>query len=127
MITRSVIGCGSGFMGPATIAFTQTLNPRPVMRRGRATAKALGRAVNSVWALARTHSLTSGSGSGWGGSVLGCRRTFGMKVAYWSAGPHPVSSVMAQAIDMIPIFIAGIAGARLNIVALVEASEPSPI
>src|SRR5262245_40420388 len=34
MITSRVIGCGSGFIGPATIAFTQALNPRPAIRWG---------------------------------------------------------------------------------------------
>src|SRR5216684_8162358 len=106
MITRSVIGCGWGFIGPTTIAFTQTLNPRPVMRWGCETARALGWAVNSVSALARIKALTSGSGSGWAGSVLGCRRIFGMNVAYWSDRPHPVSSTMAQAMGITPIFIA---------------------
>ena len=50
---------------------------------------------------------TSFSGSGAGGSVLGCRRTFGTKVAYWSAPPHPANSTTAQASTLIAIFIAG--------------------
>src|ERR1700730_1690587 len=101
------MGCGSGFIGPTTIAFTQALNPRPAMRCGRETATAVGWAVNSVSAPARTISLTSGSGSGAGGSVLGCRRIFGTKVAYWSAIPHPANSTTAQARTLIAIFIAG--------------------
>src|SRR5215813_4929861 len=82
MVTSRVIGCGSGFIGPATIAFTQALNPRPAIRWGRETATAVGWAVNSVSPPTRTISLTSGSGSGAGGSVLGCRRILGTKVAY---------------------------------------------
>src|SRR5215468_375411 len=100
------MGCGSGFIGPTTIAFTQALNPRPAMRCGRETATAVGWAVNSVAAPARTNSLTSGSGSGAGGSVLGCRRILGTKVAYWSATPHPANSARAQASTLIAIFIA---------------------
>src|SRR6516162_3569207 len=79
IVTSSVTGCGSGFIGPTIIAFTQALNPRPAMRSGRETATAVGCAVKSVSAPARTNSLTSGSGSGAGGSVLGCRRIFGTK------------------------------------------------
>src|SRR5215831_5598747 len=82
------MGCGAGFIGPTTIAFTQALNPRPATGWGRETATAVGWAVNSVSAPTRTISLTSGSGSGAGGSVLGCRRTFGTKVAYRSARPR---------------------------------------
>src|SRR4029077_17507171 len=89
------------------IAFTQALNPRPAMRCGRETATAAGWAVNSVSAPARTNSLTSGSGSGAGGSVLGCRRIFGTKVAYWSAISQPANSTTAQAITLIAILVAG--------------------
>src|SRR5262245_32928561 len=106
MITSRVIGCGSGFIGPATIAFRQALNPRPAIRWGRETATAVGWAVNSVSPPTRTISLTSGSGSGAGGSVLGCRRILGTKVAYWSATPHPANSARAQASALIAIFIA---------------------
>src|SRR5215471_3983812 len=108
IVTSSVTGCGSGFIGPTTIAFTQALNPRPAKRCGRETATAVGCAVNSVSAPARTNSLTSGSGSGAGGSVLGCRRAFGMKVAYWSAISQPANSTTtAQAITLIAILVAG--------------------
>src|SRR5262249_31198064 len=65
----------------------------------------VGWAVNSVSAPARTIALTSGSGSGGGGSVLGCRRLFGKKVAYWSAMPHAANSAVAQASTLIAIFI----------------------
>jgi hypothetical protein len=51
------------------------------MRLGGATASAPGRAVNSVSALARISSLTSGSTSGAGGSGVGSRKPFGMKLA----------------------------------------------
>src|SRR5438034_240656 len=78
------------------------------MRCGRETATAVGWAVNSVSAPARTNSLTSGSGSGAGGSVLGCRRIFGTKVAYWSAISQPANSTTAQAITLIAILVAGI-------------------
>src|SRR5215813_7885165 len=107
IVTNSVIGCGSGFIGPTTIAFTQALNPRPARRCGRETAPAVGCAINSVSAPARTNSLTSGSGSGAGGSVLGCRSIFGTKVAYWSAISQPANSAVAQARTLIAIFIAG--------------------
>src|SRR5215471_8789105 len=100
------MGCGSGFIGPTTIAFTQALNPRPATGWGRETATVVGWAVNSVSAPARTIALTSGSGSGGGGSVLGCRRLFGKKVAYWSAMPHAANSAVAQASTLIAIFIA---------------------
>ena len=83
------------------------------MRCGRETATAVGWAVNSVAAPARTNSLTSGSGSGAGGSVLGCRRLFGTKVAYWSAISQPANSVAAQARTLMAIFIAGIGEATL--------------
>jgi hypothetical protein len=39
--------------------------------------------------------------------VLGWRRAFGKKVAYWSATPHPANSTRAQASTLIAIFIAG--------------------
>src|SRR5215472_9145609 len=107
IVTSSVTGCGSGFFGPTTIAFTQALNPRPAKRCGRDTATAVGCAVNSVSAPARTNSLTFGSGSGAGGSVLGCRRIFGTKVAYWSAISQPANSAVAQARTLMAIFIAG--------------------
>src|SRR5262249_52470967 len=64
MVTSRVIGCGSGFIGPTTIAFTQALNPRPAIRWGRETATAVGWAVNSVSPPTRIISLTSGSASG---------------------------------------------------------------
>ena len=70
-------GLRLGGIGPTTIAFTQALNPRPATGWGRETATVVGWAVNSVSAPARTIALTSGSGSGAGGSVLGCRRLFG--------------------------------------------------
>ena len=73
MMTKSVIGCGAGSIGPATTAFTQTLYPRPVMGLGGETASAVGCAVNSVSALARTNSLASGSGFGGAGSGPACR------------------------------------------------------
>src|SRR5262249_21101743 len=101
------MGCGSGFIGPTTIAFTQALNPRPAIGWGRETATAVGWAVKSVSAPTRTISLTSGSGSGAGGSVLGCRRTFGTKVAYWSAPPHPANSATAPASTLIGILLGG--------------------
>src|SRR5262249_55115147 len=107
IVTSSVIGCGCGFIGPATIAFTQALNPCSAMRCGRETAMAVGWAVNSVSAPTRTISLTSGSGSGTGGSVLGCRRILGTKVAYWSAISQPANSATTQARTLIAIFIAG--------------------
>src|SRR5262249_30459637 len=100
------MGCGSGVIGPTTIAFPQALNPRPATGWGRETATVVGWAVNSVSAPARTIALTSGSGSGGGGSVLGCRRLFGKKVAYWSAMPHAANSAVAQASTLIAIFIA---------------------
>src|SRR5262249_29291751 len=73
MVTSRVIGCGSEFIGPTTIAFTQALNPRPAIRWGRETATAVGWAVNSVSPPTRIISLISGSASGAGGSVLGCQ------------------------------------------------------
>src|SRR5262249_61947745 len=99
------MGCGSGFIGPTTIAFTQALNPRPATGWGRETATAVGWAGNRVSAPARTIALTSGSGSGAGGSVLGCRRLFGKEGADWSAMPHPANSARAQAITLIAIFV----------------------
>src|SRR5262245_31461239 len=113
MVTSRVIGCGSGFIGPTTIAFTQALNPRPAIRWGRETATEVGWAVNSVSPPTRIISLTSGSASGAGGSVLGWRRAFGRKVAYWSATPHPANSARAQASKLIAIFIAGMGESSL--------------
>ena len=59
------------------------------------------------------HFFDIGSGSGAGGSVLGWRRAFGKKVAYWSATPHPANSTRAQASTLIAIFIAGMGKAAL--------------
>jgi hypothetical protein len=101
-----VTGCGSGFIGPTTIAFTQALNPprnsaRSRNRHGTWTGGKQRIAVDA------DQFFDIGSGSGAGGSVLGCRRIFGTKVAYWSATPHPANSAIAQASTLIAIFIAG--------------------
>jgi hypothetical protein len=45
--------------------------------------------------------------------VLGWRRAFGKKVAYWSATPHPANSARAQASTLIAIFIAGMGESSL--------------
>ena len=86
------------------------------MRLGRATASAPGRAVNSVSALARMSSLTSGSASGGGGSGVGWRKLFGMKLANLSAKSHPQSAAMAQAMSITANIFAGMAAtvARLR-------------
>src|SRR5262249_46494709 len=72
------------------------------------TATAVGWAVNSVSPPTRIISLTSGSASGAGGSVLGWRRAFGRKEAYWSATPHPPHSARAQASTLLALFITGL-------------------
>jgi len=46
--------------------------------------------------------------------VLGWRRAFGKKVAYWSATPHPANSASAQASTLIAIFIAGMGESSLG-------------
>src|SRR5262249_56628285 len=106
MVTSRVIGCGSGFIGPTTIALTQALNPRPAIRWGRETATAVGWAGNSVSPPTRIISLTSGSGSGARGSVLGWRKAFGQKVEDWSAPPHPANSPRAQATTLLAVLLA---------------------
>jgi hypothetical protein len=45
--------------------------------------------------------------------VLGCRRIFGTKVAYWSAISQPANSAVAQARTLMAIFIAGMGEAAL--------------
>src|SRR5262249_60497347 len=104
MMTKSVIGCGAGSIGPATTAFTQTLYPRPVMDLGGETASAVGCAVNSVSALARTNSLASGSGFGGAGAGPARRDGVGMNDAARSGRPHPASAPLAPARSKIPEF-----------------------
>src|SRR5262249_56851614 len=97
MMTKSVIGCGAGSIGPATTAFTQTLYPRPVMDLGGETASAVGCAVNSVSALARTNSLASGSGFGGAGSRPARPGGFGLNQPACPASTPPPTARTAPA------------------------------
>jgi hypothetical protein len=81
------------------------------MRWGRATASAVGAAVNSVSALARINSLTSSSGSAGGGDTSDCRDVFGKKFLACSAKSHPASAA-AQASMAAAMVIADAAVAR---------------
>src|SRR5262249_23287551 len=70
-----------GVHRPGDDRFDASAETPPGDALGSRDRERTGRAVNSVSALARMSSLTSGSGPGGGGSRTGWRKPFGMKLA----------------------------------------------